>query len=378
MAADWPHWRGPAHDGISAEKLPADLDSAEVAWTAEVGIGFATVSVAGERVLTMGNRDDHDTVWCLDANSGKPIWQHRYACALDPRYYEGGPGGTPSVDLASRSVFTLSKKGHAFCLDLDDGGVRWKRDLKKEYELELPEWSFAGSPLVTEKLVILNVGSAGWALDKQNGKTVWRSETTRSGYATPVPFGDGGVAIFSAKELVVVDSGSGKIRWRQPWESSRDVNAADPIAKGDQLLITSSAGVALLKPGEADQIAVKWQNKNLRCYFNPGVLHQGHVYAIHGTTHGPTELVCLDAESGETKWAKGGFGSGGLVAAGGGKDVIVFDKGQLTVFRATPETFVPRLRMQVMGGKCWTSPVFAHGRIYCRNAKGRLACVNFK
>ena len=121
-AADWPNWRGPAYNGISAEKLPDDLDSAKVAWTAEVGTGFATVSVAGDRVVTMGNRDDHDTVWCLDATTGKPKWQHRYACALDPRYYEGGPGGTPTIDLASKSVYTLSKKGHAFCLDLEDGG----------------------------------------------------------------------------------------------------------------------------------------------------------------------------------------------------------------------------------------------------------------
>ena len=56
---------------------------------------------------------------------------------------------------------------------------------------------------------------------------------------------------------------------------------------------------------------------------------------------------------------------------------IVFDKGQLTVFRAIPEKFSPLLQMQVMGGKCWTSPVFANGRIYCRNAKGKLACVRF-
>ena len=197
LAADWPQWRGPAHDGITDEKLPAGLDSAEIAWTAEVGTGFATVSVVGEHVLTMGNEDDHDTVWCLDARTGKPIWKYRYACALDPRYYEGGPGGTPSIDAATRSVFTLSKKGHAFCLDLADGAVRWGRDLKKDYALELPEWSFAGSPFVTEKLVILNVGSAGWALDKQTGKTVWRSEETRSGYATPVPVGKDRVAIFS-------------------------------------------------------------------------------------------------------------------------------------------------------------------------------------
>ena len=375
--ADWPNWRGASHDGISAERLPDELDSAEVEWTVEVGTGFATVSVAGGRLLTMGNQDDHDTVWCLDAKTGKPIWSHRYACDLDPRYYEGGPGGTPTIGLGDQSVYTLSKKGHVFCLDLEDGDVRWQRDLKTEYELELPEWSFAGSPLLTPDLVILNVGSGGWALDRQTGKTVWRSGESRSGYATPVPVNDGGVAIFSAEELVVVDGASGKVRWRHPWESSRGVNAADPIVVGDQLLITSSSGVALLNPG-GGEAGVAWQSKKtLRSYFNPGIVYDGHIYAIHGTTHGPTELVCIEVASGETRWSKGGFGSGGLVAASGGEEIILFDKGQLTVFRASREKFEPRLRLQVMGGKCWISPVLAGGRIYCRNAKGKLACVSF-
>jgi hypothetical protein len=56
-AADWPNWRGPDYNGISKETIPAQLPEVlPVKWKAQVGIGFATVSVAGERVLTMGNR----------------------------------------------------------------------------------------------------------------------------------------------------------------------------------------------------------------------------------------------------------------------------------------------------------------------------------
>ena len=71
-AADWPNWRGANYDGISEETIPAQLpETLPVKWRAQVGIGFSTVSVAGERVLTMGNRKigevETDTVWCLDA-----------------------------------------------------------------------------------------------------------------------------------------------------------------------------------------------------------------------------------------------------------------------------------------------------------------------
>ena len=34
------------------------------------------------------------------------------------------------------------------------------------------------------------------------------------------------------------------------------------------------------------------------------------------------------------------------------------------------------LRAQVMEGKCWTAPVLANGRIYCRNAEGLVVCID--
>ena len=95
---DWPNWRGPKCDGISTEKLPSELPkSLPVAWTTEVGTGFCTVSVQGGRVLTMGNAKGKDTVWCLSATDGRVLWKHTYDCPLDPRYYEGGPGSTPTI-----------------------------------------------------------------------------------------------------------------------------------------------------------------------------------------------------------------------------------------------------------------------------------------
>ena len=43
---------------------------------------------------------------------------------------------------------------------------------------------------------------------------------------------------------------------------------------------------------------------------------------------------------------------------------------------ATPTAFTPLSRAQVLGGKCWTTPVLANGRIYCRNAAGDVVCLD--
>jgi outer membrane protein assembly factor BamB len=376
-ASDWPQWRGSNQDGISTRDSgwfsgwPVDP---QPAWSAEVGIGFSSVAVAQGRVFTMGNKNDVDTVYCLEAETGRVIWSHSYPCALQARFYEGGPSATPTVHEGS--VYTFSKKGHLFAFSAENGKVLWSRDIRKELDLDLPEWSFAGSPLVHGNLLILNAGSAGTAVHKDTGEIVWTSGKTRSGYATPVAFdfdGKPAVAIFSAKSLFAVEPKTGQVLWEHPWESPRDINASDPIISGDKIFISSESGSALLQMRK-NGVTVVWQHRNImRNYFNPSVLIDGYLYGIDGTTHRPTALTCLDFNTGQVQWSEPGFGSGALMAADG--KLILLDRGELIVARAVPDRFTQLARAQVMGGKCWTVPVLAGRGIYCRNATGRLIRV---
>jgi len=379
-AGDWPHWRGPTRDGISPEAQwshdwPAQ--GPRMLWSTNVGTGFSSVAVGSGRVFTMGNVSAVDTIHALDAETGRTIWKHSYPCDLDPLYYEGGPGATPSV--ADGRVFTFSKKGHVFCLDAETGKVVWTVNIRDELALELPEWSFAGSPLVHGDLVILNAGSAGTALDRTTGRIVWRSGNSPGGYATPVPFDAGGrtaVAVFSAKALVAVDPADGRELWRYAWESSRDVNAADPLIQGDRMFLSTSSGSVLLKFTEKE-VSTVWERKRFYLnYFNPSVLIDGHIYGLDGTTHRATALSCLEWETGELKWKEPGFGSGGWVAADG--KLLLLDKGELIVVKAAPSGYEQLARAQVLNGKCWTAPVLANGLVYARNANGDLVCVDLR
>ena len=377
LGEDWPNWRGPDYSGISSERIPDDLpEILSVLWTANVGTGFSSFAVVGDRVLTMGNRENSDSVWCLDAITGETIWTHRYSCDLDPLYYEGGPGATPTVHEGS--VYTLSKKGHAFRLDLKTGAVIWKRDLVADHAVELPEWSFAGSPFIHDDRVVLNVGRGGMALSRESGKTLWLPSKETAGYSTVVPFPAGkkaaGHLLFSAQALIAFDIETGETAWSVRSKSSRDVNAADPVVRGDQIVLSSSSGTVKFEAGSgSDEPRILWEQKDLKWYFNPGVLIGDHIYSLHGTTHRPTELTCTDFETGETVWSEEGFGSGGLTAAG--NMIVLFDNGALTLFEASPSGFRPRLQQKILEGKCWTVPVVSNGRIYVRNAEGDVACV---
>ena len=99
-AIDWPQWRGTNRDGVSSEKIsPASWgkEGPKQLWKKEVGTGVSSVAVEGGRLYTMGNNGSTDVVFCLDAATGAEIWRHSYPQSLDPRQFEGGPAGTPTI-----------------------------------------------------------------------------------------------------------------------------------------------------------------------------------------------------------------------------------------------------------------------------------------
>src|SRR5258706_12786974 len=90
LAEDWPCWRGPEHNGISREtgwSTTWPSEGPKQLWKASVGIGFSSVAVAQGRLFTLGNRNETDTVYAFDAETGKELWKHSYPCALAPIYY---------------------------------------------------------------------------------------------------------------------------------------------------------------------------------------------------------------------------------------------------------------------------------------------------
>ncbi|MGB0582764.1 MAG: PQQ-binding-like beta-propeller repeat protein, partial [Limisphaerales bacterium] len=219
MAEDWPHWRGPDRNGISREK---DWDASKMrrVWQANVGTGFSTVSVADGRVFTLGNERNRDTVYCLSENTGKGIWEHSYDSPLAPRYYDGGPSTTPTVD--GDVVYTLGRQGDAFAFNAKDGKIIWQKNVAAEIDAEYPEWGYGGSPYVDGKSLILNVGKAGIKLDKQTGKIIWHTGNRTAGYSTPFTLlhrDKKTYPIFGATAVYLVQADNGKILWEHPWKT---------------------------------------------------------------------------------------------------------------------------------------------------------------
>jgi outer membrane protein assembly factor BamB len=373
-ADDWPQWRGPRRNGISAEtgwlsQWPPS--GPKRVWSAQVGEGYSSVAVVGGRVYTMGNTSNQDTVICLNAKTGAPIWKYSYPCAA------GDPSGTRATPTVSdNGVYTLSSEGRALCLNAATGRLVWQRNLAQEMHAQEPQWGFAGSPLVEGNLVLYNVGTAGVALDKNTGKPVWLSGSKVAGYASPVAYTVGaqrGVAFFVGWGIVALNPQDGRPYWQYPWQTSNDVNAADPIFAGDTVFLSSNydRGCALLRVGRG-QPSVVWQNRNMRNHFNTCVLLGDALYGNDQNT-----LKCLDLKTGAERWQSRGMGKGGLIAADG-KLIYLTERGELVLAAAAPARYTEIARAQVMRGTCWTQPALANGFIYCRSHEGELICLDVR
>ena len=373
-AADWPRFRGSDQNGISKEtglNAKALEGGAKILWKANVGTGFSSITIANGRAYSMGNANATDTVWCLDANTGKEIWKHSYAEELDPNLYEGGPNATPTVD--GECVFTLSKTGKALCLDAAKGTVVWEKDLAKEVGAKKPDWGFSSAPLVEGDNVIYNIGSAGTALKKKTGVVAWKSGAGVSGYSAGVMFSQGKdrlAIMMTATDATTLNPATGAIVWSHPWKTSYNINAADAVVSGNRFFLSSgySHGSSVIEVKD-NQPSVVWENKVIRNHFSSSVLFNGHLYGVD-----ENELRCVDFATGEVKWKDKASGKGTLIIADG-KLVVLSEKGELIIAEASAEAFKPLGRAQILGGKCWTSPALANGKLYARNAKGDLVCV---
>lgn len=371
---DWPEWRGPDRDGISLEAgwLPQfPPEGPKQLWTASLGNGCSSFSVVGNKVYSIGNVNDVETVYCLNPKTGKPIWTYDYPCETAPKNFEGGPGATPTV--ADGKVYTFSRMGHLHCLDAETGKLIWSKKAQDDWGAKEPTWGFACSPLVLGQKLIL-IADRTLALDKDTGEVIWQTAKVGGNYSSPYEFkmnDKSYLAIFSAPGLLVLETETGKELLRFPWKTSYDVNAATPIYHDGKIFISSgyNTGCALIDISSGKPEVI-YQNKDMRNHFATCVLWEGNLYGFDENT-----LTCMKWDTGEVRWTERGLGKGTVLLAG--KHLIVLsERGELVTAPVNPSAFKEISRAEILNNRCWVVPVLSHGQLYCKDNEGETVCFD--
>ncbi len=385
---DWPSFRGPDRDGRSSETglLETWPDAGPTTlWQAQLGGGFSGITAAGGRVFTLYSRGGRELASGFDAKTGEALWSADIDRERKDRFGDG-PRSTPPVD--GGRLYALSALGRLHALDAATGETLWRHDLQQEFGARVPEFGVAASPIVEGDLLLLNVGGkrghALMAFDKATGAVAWSAESDLPGYASPVTFTAGGVrhaVFFTGTSLIAVDPATGTARWKHPWKTAYDINAASPIfILPDRLFVSSGhdTGAAMFRiaggagdAGDAGgtQAQVVWKTRDMRNHFSSSVHHEGFIYGFDNKN-----FKCIDAETGEDRWRKGSLGHGSLFYADGHL-VVLSERGRLLLVEATPKAYREQASHQVADAKHWTVPTLYQGRLYVRNERD-LYCLD--
>ena len=385
-AQDWPRYLGPNGESKVPGKIRTNWteQKPKTAWTAQIGHGCSGFAISGNKALTLGNQDDKDTVWCFDAASGKSLWKHTYDEPLHPKYYDGGPNCTPTID--GDRVYTLSKSGKLFCLSLKDGSVIWQKDYKKDFKGIKPTWGFAAAPIVRgDDLYTVPAAKKGalFVLDKMTGKVRWQStNTTKSGYSAPVFInykGHDAAAVFHGRELVIYDlKAKGKPLFEHRWRTSYDVNASNPQYKDGKLIIASGYGMGytVLDVSEKNKAKVLHNDHDTRMIFQNSILLDGDLVGVFGDKGIDAQLIRMDFATGKARWKLDLPGTRGSSLMVGDTLVSLTETGTLLCGLPGKDKFTELGRTQILGKLCWAPLAYANGKLYARTNKGSAVCLD--
>lgn len=400
---EWPQWRGPGRNGISAETglrfVWPEKDTLQklTKWEAKTGPGYASMAVADGRVYTIFQEGDDETVVCWDAETGKELWRFRYDANLSAHPYEYGPGprSTPTVD--DDRVYTVGGTGIMHCLKTKPktpkGEVVWKKELLDEFNANNLKWGVAFSPLIADDLVYTTPGGAdGYALvamNKHTGEVAWHSLSGRAGYSSPILATIAGkkqILFFTAAELVSVTPDKGELLWRYPWATSFEVNAATPIVVGKYVFISSGygkgCGVLEIETDAEGKLEphLVYRNRKMKNHFSSSVFYKGYLYGFSDTI-----LTCmsfvppLDETKRQVAWTfpdRAAFGKGSLIIADGHL-ILLGETGLLAVAEATPAKIEIKSSLQIPTDRAWSLPALANGLLYVRDRE-KLYCLDLR
>ncbi len=388
-AAEWPQWRGPNRDAVSAQAgLLKEWPRAgpKVLWRIAAGEGFSSIAVSEGRLHTLWDEGNDQLLVGLDAVTGSELWRRR-ADARFESSWGNGPRSTPAV--AGGIVFAASARGHLHAVGAREGRPIWSHDLAAEYGARIPEYGYSSSPLVEDGKLLVEVGGreghAFVAFDLQTGKLLWASQTDAAAYSSPLALTAGGVrqiVFFSAGGLFALAPGDGRLLWQHPWNSSCPAtgiptNTAQPIfiapdgifLSGGYGTVTGSQVIRLTRREDRFDAESVWRTETLRNLLNSSVLVGDHLYGFDVGI-----LKCVDARTGEEKWRARGFQRGSLIAADGHL-IVLGEEGRLALVEATPAGYRERASAQIMTGRSWTVPTLAAGRLYLRN-QSEMLCLD--
>ncbi len=374
---DYTQWRGPQRDGsASAFTEPAAWpETLTERWKVEIGLGYATPLVVGNRIYVFSRRGDNEVMSALDADSGKTLWERPYPVAFGMNKgaarHGQGPKSTPAY--ADGRLFSIGMTGVITAYDAGSGRELWQ---KPGSDIVPVFTTHAFSPVVDRGVVIFHPGGhdkgAISAFDVNTGATKWTWEGDGPGYGSPIIAELGGVRHLIALtqgKLIGLDVTTGAVLWERPFVSSNFTNSATPILAGDTVIVSNGgpvAGITITRRDGKWTTEEAWTNADQPYRLSNPVLLGQTLFGL--STRNSGQYFALDVKTGKTLWTSEPRQAGqAAVVKAGSLLFSLEDDGELVVARASQTAFEPVRRYKVADSETWTQPTISGNRVFVKD-----------
>jgi outer membrane protein assembly factor BamB len=368
---DWPNWRGPQQNRISTERNlveswdPDGGEGSNLVWKREDLGGRSSPVVFQNRLYTIvrdkpATEAEAEKVVCVDAATGKTIWEHSYNMYLTDVPDERIGWSCPAVDPETGNVYVQGVSGYFCCIDGKTGKVLWDRSLHEEFGLISTYGGRTNEPIVFEDTVLISAVIVGWGDQPKWG-----------GLARP------------AHRFLSFDKKTGELRWLNgtgisPFDTTYSTPTVAVIDGQAALVFASGDGQAWAMQPRTGKALWHYPLSGSGMNVSPLVTPDGTVYVSHseenrvGNSMGA--VVALDGRksgdlTGTELWQEL------QVMAGKSSPVIlddrvyfVDDRGKLFIYNAKTGEFIAR---KALGTSMRSTPLVADGKLYILTMEGR-------
>ncbi len=427
---NWPHWRGPHHNGISdAKNLPMKWSETEnIVWKTPLpSWSAATPIIWGDRIfITSPSKSEPKPepeqkpgekqsqtqrrrgmsaldpggpkllLFCLSKKDGKILWERE----LDHKnqIHRKQNDATPSPVTDGKHVWAVTGTGKVAAFDME-GKPIWTKDLQKDYGPFGHNWGYGSSPLLHDGRLIIEVlhgmktddPSYIVSLDALTGKELWHQERptdaemeSPDAYTTPVLLeyeGQTQIVISGGDYVTGHDFETGKEIWRaaglNPLKRRNYRVVPTPIiVDGIIYAPTRKKPLLALKVGGTGDITeshLVWKYEGSAAPDVPSPVSDGKYFYM---VDDRGLVTCLDAKTGNLIWGPEKT-TEGIVSASpvlvGGKLYIINEKAVTSIVAVEPE-FKLLATNELDGSYTLASPAVSGSRLFIRTST-HLYCI---
>jgi outer membrane protein assembly factor BamB len=393
QSANWTQFRGSRSNGLAeTENIPLKWDDSVIKWKKEIhDKGHSSPVVFGDQIWLTTAKDDGKELYaiCLNYKTGEIIYDIKIFTPSEvDEKHQLNTYATPTPCIENGFVYVHYGNPGTACINTADGTIIWKNS---DYKCKFVQGP-ASSPVLYKNMVILHYEGVDVrylvALDKSNGKLIWKSDRPadpykplpdigKKAYTTPLIINVKGHDLLisnGSAVCIAYDPNTGKEIWRVV--DGAESTVAMPIsenglvywytgfmAAGDGTNYTDFLAVNPDGQGDITATNISWKKRDglAQNQMLTPVIRDGLIYTVN--TRGI--MMCIDAKTGEEVWSKhvtSGFNASPLFING---NIWFFSvKGEVLVLKAGRKYEV--VAQNKMDSGIWATPAVLRNSMILR------------